>query len=254
MNQIMNKEIQKDIRLKTEDKIVVSLNHYSSDKRDTVLIICPGCFMCKDAKPFLNMAEDFFEHIDVIAMDFRGHGKSSGLFTFSAKEHLDLKAVVDYAKKRYEKIILLGFSLGAATAIIYTEKHKGIDGVIAVSAPTDFEKIENHFLKKEAVVPAMEKFEFGKSPTLRPGNITLKKIKPIDVVSKISPVPILFLSGGKDPIIHYWHAEKLFEHAREPKKLTVFQDGFHAEDLYRKSKRKFIDTCIDWYRDINQGR
>lgn len=243
-----------NIRITTDDNATISLNQHQSNNRDTVLIICPGCFMCKDAKPFAQMAKDFSGHFDVISMDFRGHGQSSGLFTFTAKEHIDLKAVFEYARKKYPRVVLMGFSLGAATAIIYTAKHKGISGVIAVSAPSDFDKIENHFLKKEAVIPAMEKFELGKSPTLRPGNIALKKVKPIDVVSGISPTPILFLSGRKDPIIHHWHTEKLFEHAREPKKLIVFQDGLHAEELYRKSKRKFIDTCMEWYQDVNKGR
>lgn len=246
-------ELKKNVRLIIEDKTTISLNHHSGG-RDTVLIICPGCFMCKDAKPFVQMAEDVAEHFDVIAMDFRGHGQSSGLFTFTAREYLDLKAVVDYARKKYRQVVLIGFSLGAATAIIYTAKYKDVSGVIAVSAPSDFDKIENHFMKKEAVLPAMEKFELGKSPTLRPGNIALKKIKPVDVVSGISPLPILFLSGKKDPIIHHWHAEKLFEHAREPKKLVAFPDGLHAEDIYRKSRRKFIDTCMEWYQDINKGR
>ncbi|MFH1309330.1 MAG: alpha/beta fold hydrolase [Candidatus Omnitrophota bacterium] len=237
----------------SEEKIKIAFNQYVAGKED-ILIICPGCFMCKDAKPFLQMAEDFAEHFDVIAMDFRGHGQSSGLFTFTAREHLDLKAVVDYARKKYRRVVLIGFSLGAATAIIYTAKHKDVNGVIAVSAPSDFDKIENHFMKKEAVIPAMEKFEFGKSPTLRPGNITLKKTKPVDVVCGISPLPIVLLSGKKDPIIHHWHAEKLFERAREPKKLVVFPDGLHAEDIYRKSRKKFIDTCIEWWRDVNQER
>lgn len=240
----------KESSLISEDNIKISLNHYVKSGRDSVLIICPGCFMCKDAKPFLNMAEDFFKYFDVIVMDFRGHGKSGGLFTFSAKEHIDLKAVVDYAKKRYAKIILLGFSLGAATAIIYTAKHKGIYEVIAVSTPTDFERIENNFLKKEAVIPAMEKFEFGKSPTLRPGNISLKKIKPVDVISEISPTPILFLSGGKDPIIYRWHSEELFRNACEPKSLVVIPNGLHAEELYLKSKKEFLDTCMEWHKRI----
>lgn len=243
----------KTATVRTEDNFSIALNHYSKG-RGAVLIVCPGCFMCKDAKPFLDMADDFFETFDVIVMDFRGHGKSGGLFTFSAKEHLDLKAVVDYAQKKYRQVVLMGFSLGAATTIIYTAKHKDVSGVIAVSAPADFDKIENHFLKKEALLPAMEKFELGKSPTLRPGNIALKKIKPVDVVSGISPLPILFLSGKKDPIVHHWHAEKLFEHARDPKKLVVFPDGLHAEDIYRKSRKKFVDTCADWYQDVNKGR
>jgi len=240
----------KEVCLTAERNIKIALNHYAKAGRNCVLIICPGCFMSKDAKPFLDMAEAFFKHLDVITMDFRGHGKSGGLFTFSAKEHLDLKSVIDYAKTKYTHIVLLGFSLGAATAIIYTAKHKDINGVIAVSAPTDFEKIENHFLKKEAVIPAMEKFEFGKSPTLRPGNILLKKIKPAEVASKISPIPILFLSGEKDPIIHQWHAEELFENAREPKSIKTFPGGLHAEELYLKSKEAFLDICLEWCDDL----
>ena len=96
----------------------------------------------------------------------------------------------------------------------------------------------------------MEKFELGKSPTLRPGNITLKKIKPVKVVPEISPIPMLFLSGEKDPIIYRWHGEKLFKHAGEPKSMITFPDGLHAEELYLKSKKKFLNTCMDWYRGI----
>ena len=207
--------------------------------------------MCKDAKPFLDMSEDFSKYFNVITMDFRGHGKSSGLFTFTAREYIDLKAVVDYAEKecKYDRIFLLGFSLGAAISVIYTEKYKNINKVIGVSTPTDFDKIENHFLKKEAVLPAIEKFEFGKSPNIRPGNIALKKIKPIDIISDIAPIPILFISGKKDPIIHNWHAEKLFEKAQDPKKIVVFEEGFHAEDIFREYRGEFVDTCVEWYLD-----
>lgn len=237
----------KEIILSSDENIQIAINHYNSLKRKSVIIVCPGCFVCKDAASFLQMSEELFRDFDVITMDFRGHGRSTGLFTFTAEEPNDLQAVVKFAKKQYSKIGILGFSLGAATAIIYTSEHKDIQSIIAVSAPTDFGKIENHFLKKEAVVPAIENFEFGKSLSLRPGNIFLEKIKPINVVGEISPIPILFITGSSDPIVHPWHANELYKKAKEPKAIENFDKGLHAEELYLKMHNRFITLCKDWF-------
>ncbi len=100
-----------EIFLQTEDNIRIAVNHYDKG-RDHVVIIAHGWYMCKDSNVFKAMSEDFFENYDVITMDFRGHGKSSGFYTFSANEPKDIKTVINYAKQRYSKIGLLGFSLG----------------------------------------------------------------------------------------------------------------------------------------------
>jgi len=237
----------KEVFVISEGKVKIAINHYNSSQRKSVIIICPGFFMSKDARPFREMSEDFFKYFDVITMDFRGHGKSSGLFTFTACEPEDLRAVIKYAKDLYPKIGVLGFSLGAAIAIIDIARNKDIHSLIAVSAPTDFRKIENKFLNKDALVPAMHKFEFGVSFDTRMGNMFLKKIKPIDVIGKIEGVPLLLIAGQKDPIVYPWHAEKLYEIARDPKSITKFKNGLHAEELYLKNKDEFVKICKDWF-------
>jgi pimeloyl-ACP methyl ester carboxylesterase len=180
-------------------------------------------------------------------LDFRGHGKSSGFYTFTANESEDIKTVINYAKQRYSKIGLIGFSLGAAISIIHTAKYNDINSLVAVSAPVGFDKIENHFFKKEAFIPAFKKFELWRSLSIRPGNILLKKVNPIDVIQKIICAPILFLTGGSDPTVHPWHSQELYNKASEKKSLTVFQDNFHAEDLYINSREKFMSVCHDWF-------
>jgi len=233
----------KEIFLDSTEAVKIAVNHYDSLKRRAVVIICPGCFMCKDAKPFQDISEDLFDYFDVITMDFRGHGRSTGLFTFTAREPNDLRCVVKFAKARYSKVAVIGFSLGGATAIIDAADYKDIQGLITVSAPTDFQKIENNFLKKEAIIPAIEKFKFGKSPNIRPGNLLLKKTKPIDVVQDISPIPIVFIAGSQDPIIYPRHAETLYEKAKEPRSIEIFENGLHAEELYLKSRDRFLEIC-----------
>jgi len=234
-----------ELFLQTEDKIDIAINHYNAG-RNSVVIIAHGWYMCKDSKYFKAMSEDFFINHDVITMDFRGHGKSSGLYTFTAKEPEDLKTVINYAKQRYSKIGLIGFSLGAAISIIHTAKYNDINSLITVSAPVSFDKIESHFFKKEAFIPTFEKFELFRSLSIRPGNILLKKVNPVDVVQNVVSAPVLFISGGKDPTIYPWHSQELYNKSCEKKSLLIFDDDFHAEDLYINSRERFMSECNSW--------
>lgn len=235
----------REIFLKTDDNVNIAINHYNSG-RNEVIIIAHGWYMCKDSKVFKAMSEDFFRYQDVITMDFRGHGRSSGFFTFSSKEPNDLKAVVDYAKTKYSRINLIGFSLGAATSIIHTAKHNDINSLVAVSAPVSFEKIENHFFKRDAYLATLKKFELWRSLTIRPGNIFSKKVAPIDVIQDIDSIPVLFVAGEKDPTIYPWHAQELYNKACEPRAIINFKAA-HAEDIYLKLPVNFINTCYSWF-------
>jgi len=231
------------------DKIKIAFNHFERQGRDTVIVICHGFWMCKDAKPFLGLSRDLFNFYDVIAMDQRGHGRSGGTFTFSSKEHEDIKAVIDYSKKIYKYIYLMGFSLGAASTIIQTAKEKNVNGLIVVSPPASFDDIENRFLTKEALISNAQKFG-AHLFKLRPGPVSTNKIRPADVIGRISPIPILIIHGEKDPIIFKRHAEILYQRANEPKKLILVKEGFHAEDLYLNDPKGLVNYCVSWLRDI----
>lgn len=105
--------VMEELFLNTKDRVNIALNWYNTGHK-SVIIICPGWFMTKDSKAFSLLAEKLSEKLDVIVMDFRGHGRSSGFYTFTSKELFDLEAAVDFAKVTTKKSFLQDFHLVAA--------------------------------------------------------------------------------------------------------------------------------------------
>lgn len=238
----------KNINLKTKDKVNIAINHYKKNHNE-VVIVAPGWCMTKDSNAFSQISEMFAKYFDVISFDFRGHGKSGGFYTFTSREIMDMDAVVRYARKNsYSKIYLAGFSLGGAMSIIYASKSRFINKIIAVSAPSDFDKIENEMWKKEAWLETFKKFELKRFASIRPYPIPLKKIKPIDVIDKIE-APTLFVAGELDPTVHPWHTKELYKKAVCPKEYKEYSKGCHAEDLFLHFKDDFSTICLDWLRN-----
>lgn len=234
----------------TEDNQRIALIHVKGGF-SKVVIVAPGFYNNKDTFLFKGITEAFGKEYDVIVFDFRGHGKSSGLFSWTAYEQKDLQAIISYAKdNHYDKIGVIGFSFGAAIALIVATNHQNIDSLIAVSAPADLKSMNYHFWEKDMWEDLMLNFGIkGRGKGVRSGNAFLKKIRPIDIVDKISPTPILFLHGEKDWLIKPSHSQRLFERAKEPKSLMIIKDGGHAERMFDVFPDQFMKICLDRFRE-----
>ncbi len=244
----MIKKAYDELYLQTSDGVKIAINHFKSDKKE-VLIIANGWTMSKDSKFIDKIAKLFSKTFDVISFDFRGHGKSSGVYTFTSKESEDLKSVENYANGFYEKIYLIGFSLGGAISILHSAKAENIDRLIIVSAPYSFAKIKNFMWIKDFVKNPFKKYEFRICTKLRPSPIIRKKVRPIDVVDKIT-IPILFIAGDLDTIINPDDTKSLFNNAKCEKKFELFANCNHAEDIIYQEKEKLINTCVEWLQHI----
>ncbi len=234
----------KEIKLITEDKVEIAVNHYNNGF-DRVTVIAPGWFMTKDSRSFKEMSEIFGRYSDILTLDFRGHGRSRGFYTFTSKEAKDIDTVIKFAEKRYKKIYLIGFSLGGAIVLTAGAENNSIDKIIAVSAPSAFEKIENKVWKKEAWLQTIKKFELRRWCSIRPALPIGKKIKPVEIVDLIK-CPTLFIAGEKDPTVYCWHTKMLYEKALCEKHYELFKNCAHAEDLFLQDKEKFIKLCTNW--------
>ncbi|MBI3324726.1 MAG: alpha/beta fold hydrolase [Candidatus Omnitrophica bacterium] len=231
----------------TDDGARISIDWYREPGRRTALVICPGFFQSKDTLTFQRLACALVGLCDIVCLDFRGHGRSSGLYTFSAREEADLSAAVRWAYTRYPTIGLLGFSLGGAAAIQFASGHHQIRSLIAVSAPARFEEIEFEFWTSEAIRTGARGLEAGAG--CRPGNPWRRKRPPIEAIADLAPIPVLFIHGTNDPIVGLRHSRQLFERAHEPKRLEIIDGGGHAEDLYRACPDRFLPVVVEWLMD-----
>lgn len=227
----------------------IYFDHYQNGFKKLV-IIAHGFFNSRKAVLLKELGEILSQDYDVLLMDFRGHGQSEGLFYWTSKEYLDLQAIVQYARPQYEKIGVVGFSLGAATSLIVAAQTNTIDSLIAISAPAEFWKIEYNFwqlnIENDIMYSLFRVGRLGKG--VRPGPIWLKKENPIDVVGKIQ-CPIFYIHGEADWLIKPWHSQELFEKTKSKKKLTIIKNGPHAEYLLRENKNReeVLKYIQEWF-------
>jgi pimeloyl-ACP methyl ester carboxylesterase len=235
--------------LTTSDQQKIYYDRYNGG-HEKVIIIAHGFFASKQSVLFMQLAKELSNEFDVIIFDFRGHGLSQGLFYWTSSEYMDLLAVVEFAKKSYAKIGVIGFSLGAASSIIAASKTPHIDSIIAVSAPLELGKIEYKFwqldVQNELFYNVFGQGRHGKG--VRPGPFWLNKEKPIDVVKTIQ-TPIFYIHGDRDWVIGHHHSQELYKHTLSVKRLNIMKNGPHAENLFKEYPAELLTLCRSWFHE-----
>ncbi len=233
-------------QLLTKDKNKIAYKHYSSG-HSTVIIIAHGFFNSKDSRLLLELKDYLTGAYDVVMFDFRGHGESSGLFSWTSKEHFDLESVLDYVKPQYKNIGLIGFSLGAVISINVLSRTDKVKSFIAVSAPSEFKKINFQFWKLDFENDILNNIGEGRiGKGVRPGPFWLNKPKPIALINKIK-IPILYVHGDKDWVVRYKHSQELHAKTGPGKAISIIAGGPHAEYLIRKNRLQTFVLIKEWF-------
>ena len=178
---------------------------------------------------FLNRAG-----YSVFTYDMRQRGMSGGdAVTFGALEQDDLKSVVDYVASRPDvdsnHIGALGISLGGATTILEAAKDARIKAVVEDSAFSDVESVIATSFQNFVPIPA---FPFApvtvKIAEWRTGE-NVGDIRPVDVISQISPRPIFIIHGTADKDVRPPNAQRLYDAALDPKEIWWVPGAGHVE-------------------------
>jgi len=234
--------------LLTADNCNIEYRHYQNNK-DKVIVIAHGFYNSKEAELLQKLAECFFCDYDVFMFDFRGHGKSGGLYSWISREGYDLNAALDYLKGKYKKTGLIAFSLGGSVSINVLAKRHDVESLVCISTPSDFSKIDYHFWNldlKDDLVYTLFTRKGQKGRGFRPGPFWLEKEKPIDNVSKIN-IPVLYIHGERDWVILPWHSKALYGKTISKRKLVIIKNGPHAEYLMKNSEKEFVEEIKNWF-------
>ena len=240
---------QASFNLLTSDGIEISASHLKRGF-ESLIVVCPGFFNSRKDRWIGRAAGIAASRHDVIVFDFRGHGESKGKFLWSAKEHLDVLAVLHYAQsKGYKAIGILAFSLGAAASINAAARCRIVKSMVLISAPCSFWKIDYHFWEPEMLLDLKGNIDCGwEGKGANIGNILLDKPEPLREIKKIKNSAIFFIHGSSDWVIKDYHSRMLYNAADvKQKRIKIIKNGLHAERLIEKNTVLMNDLILGWF-------
>ena len=194
----------------TADGVRLSGIHCPADGGSTVLVHCHG-FTHHTRHPATRpVIAALARHAPVVAFDMRGHGRSGGRSTVGDREPLDLDAAVTWARSAgYERVVTVGFSLGAAVAL--RQAAGGTtrpDAVVAVSGPARWYSRETpqmrrlHWLLEQPhgrVLARLMGVRLGPGWEVVPPS-------PVEVAAGLAPIPLLLVHFTGDRYFSDAHA------------------------------------------------
>lgn len=143
------------------------------------------------------------EGFDLVTMDYRGYGKSTGT---PSREGLvsDAIATIDWVRAAYpqKRLVVVGQSLGGAVAIPALVRSKSkVDALVIESSFDSYRKIAREKLSNIWLTwPLQWPLSFLVSDSL----------SPVDDAGKIK-IPVLDIHGEEDPVVPIAAGEKLFK-------------------------------------------
>ena len=183
---------------------------------------------------------------NVFIFDYRGYGKSEG----EAEKHgihQDSVAALRYVLFRDDvdanKLIVLGQSLGGnnALAAINEVRPKDLKAVILDSTFYSYREIVKDKIGNIALLSYIR--------TPLSWWVVNNDYSAADSIHSIAPTPLLLLHDKRDNVIPFTHSEKLFEIAKDPKKLILVEYGHHTSAFSYKESQRDILQWLDQYND-----
>jgi pimeloyl-ACP methyl ester carboxylesterase len=239
--------------LVTDDGVPIDALHLPGEG-DLAIVLAHGFTLSWQHGQVWRVAQRLNKTAGVITFDFRGHGRSGGLSTLGDREIKDLDVAIAYARELgYQRIALVGFSMGASIVVRYAGLVGGVDAAVSVSGPGRW--YYRGTLPMRRVHWAVER-RAGRLVTrtllktrVSPARWNPVPVPPAEAAALISPIPFLVVHGDGDLYFPAEHARQLYAAARDPRELWIVPGFGHAES---GTDAALLDRIGRWVRTAVQ--
>jgi uncharacterized protein len=171
--------------------------------------------------------------LDMMIFDYRGYGRSEGRLTDEWGLYADAEAVYNHLVRERgvnaERLALYGQSLGTTAAIDLASRLPCAALIVesGLSSASDMGAVSFPWLPRQLHFLSKNRFE------------SARKIADVKC-------PALITHGTNDAVIPVDQGRKLYESARDPKRLVIVEGGDHF--LIGSAGEKFVNGMVDFIR------
>lgn len=191
---------------------------------------------------------------NVLMFDFRNSGLSEGELTSVGQYEVnDLLGAVDYIQQQADlnqEIILMGYSMGAATSILAGSREPDVAAVVADSAYAD---LSSYLLEDQTVWTQLPPVPFNRTlPLMLPvvTGVEPDKVSPVEEIKNMKGRPVLLIHGTDDCYVPVINSQRLKNAYPEAQLLHVTEadhcQSFNTnQQLYLQTLFNFLDQLSD---------
>ncbi|HOV25131.1 MAG TPA: alpha/beta hydrolase [Pseudobacteroides sp.] len=196
---------------------------------------------------------------NVFTFDFRNSGISEGdKTTIGIKEKDDLLGAIKYVKSIGGKhIVLMGFSMGASTAIHAAAENADVEAVIADSP---FADLDAYLKDNLSVWSSLPKVPFNDTILFMLkfiANLDPKTMVPKKDIQSVAPRPVMLIHGKDDDAIPIKNSEEIYEAYTQINKenITFWKvDGAKHVGSYEKNTEEYIKNIYDFLEKVYEEK
>jgi fermentation-respiration switch protein FrsA (DUF1100 family) len=234
------------------DEVLLSGWYLPADVDDRCIILIQGTEHHRNSPQIraLRLGRDLVNHgFSVLLFDFRARGESEGDRSSEGdREQWDVFGAIDYVTGRgipVERIGLLGFSLGAGTALLVAAQEPRIPAIVSDSGFLDYMMD----LQKLSIGRFRLPSWFGIFVALAARvffKTDFSKVRPAQVVDQIEQ-PIFFIHGKDDPVISHEESSALHAISDNPEdRIWIVPNAEHV-NVYRKMPQEYVSRVARFF-------
>jgi pimeloyl-ACP methyl ester carboxylesterase len=219
---------------------------------EVAVLVLPGFFRRAASAGTRELCRRLRPLGEVTALDFRGHGRSRGWYTFGRREPQDLEALLDATRRGGAlRIGLVGLSMGGWIAADLLGRdpaaHPEVRCMAFIGTPDD--PLTVRARPGLDLIPCISVPDLLLPPRLRRRALRGPRPTAAERLSQV-PLPVAILHHRRDWLVGFDHAERLARSGGGPRLLFPIDGGgrYHADSLVHRLPHALFPPLLAFLR------